>query len=108
MEPNAPQTNSQPMPNPAPMSAMPMTPTEHKKVGPIIATLIIVLILIIAALYLFASKINQPTVPSNDTASNDSAVNVDTVKPVTNTSDDPAALQADLNASTNGLDGQNF
>jgi len=42
-----------------------MNPGEQKKhVGPIVATFIIVLVLIIAALYLFASSMNQQSVPA--------------------------------------------
>lgn len=74
-----------------------------KKVGPIIATLVIVLILIIAALYVFASRINQQTLPSEATSD---ATSTSTVKPVTNKSDDVKSMQADLNMSSSGLDGQ--
>lgn len=72
---------------------------SEKKVGPIVATLIIVLVLIIAALYLFASKVSQPAIPtdSSDTAA------------ATSTGDaDLDALQSDLNNSTSNLDAQNF
>lgn len=92
---------------------MNMAPAESKKVGPIIAILIIVLILIIGALYLFASRINQeqPNVDSSVAGSDSSqttAAAQQSVQPVTNKSDDVNAIQADLNASTNGLDNQNF
>jgi hypothetical protein len=85
----------------------------HKKVGPIIATLVIVLILIIAALYLFASRINQQSVPTDTTTADSTSANsiaaaTQSVQPVTGTADDPTALQSDLNASTKGLDSQNF
>ena len=97
---------------PAPMNSMPV---PHKKVGPIIAILVIVLILIIGALYLFASRINQQQVPSDSTVAENSQPNrlmapstPEEVKPITNKADDVSALQADLNASTQGLDNQNF
>ena len=80
------------------------TKKAEKKVGPIIATLVIVLILLIAALYLFASRITQPIIPDDSP----DADTVPTVQPVTSTSTDLHALQNDLNASTNGLGGQNF
>ncbi|MGC9605337.1 MAG: hypothetical protein ABSF56_01060 [Minisyncoccia bacterium] len=85
----------------------------EKRVGPIIATLIIVLVLIIVALYLFASRINQPAVPEdNSTAAgndNSGAVAADqSVQPVVGTSTDLDSLQNDLNKSTTGLDNQNF
>ena len=90
----------------------------EKKVGPIIATLVIVLILIIAALYLFASRINQPAIPDDNAVTagnldgtltaNNPAPAATAVEPTTGTSTDVQSLQNDLNNSTNGLDGQNF
>lgn len=77
---------------------------EHKKVGPIIATLIIVLILIIGALYLFASKISQNTLPSEATMNTDTVV----VPTITNKADDLNSLQSDLDMSTTGVDDQKF
>lgn len=71
--------------------------------GPIIATLVIVLILIIAALYIFASRVNQPTIPSDQTAGQ-----VRPVQAVTSTSTDVQSLRNDLNSATKGLDSQNF
>ena len=102
-----------PMSSPVTPMGTPVRDNGHKKVGPIIATLVIVLVLIIAALYLFASRINKEPVPTdtsaamttNDTNNEPAAP---TVAPVTGTSDDPASIQADLNASTNNLDQQNF
>ena len=95
---------------PAPTSPMPSTmPVEHKKVGPIIAVLIIVLILVIGALYLFASNINQKSVPSDSTVAGTDQTTAPTgVQAITNNSDEVDSLQADLNASTQGLDGQSF
>ena len=97
----------------------PVQPTAHissgdKKVGPIIATLVIVLILIIAALYLFAARINQPAIPTDDSTATsdeapaDSSAAEQSVPAVTGTSTDTASLKSDLNASTAGLDNQNF
>ncbi len=101
----------QPQQSPAPVNSMPI---EHKKVGPIIAILVIVLILIIGALYLFASRINQQQqVPVDNTIANNNAntpavVEPQTVQPVVNKADDVNTLQADLNSATNGLNNQNF
>jgi hypothetical protein len=95
-------------------SYSPMNSNGHKKVGPIVAILIIVLVLIIAALYLFASRINQQTLPVNTPITdmslpNDNEATVtQSVQSITNTSDDVQSLQDDLNTSTNGLDTQNF
>ncbi len=74
----------------------------HKKVGPIIATLVIVLILIIGALYIFASRMNQQTLPADITIDTTTR----TVKEITNTSDDINSLNNDLNSSAGGLEGQ--
>ena len=84
-------------------------PTGHKKVGPIVTVAVVVLLLIVAALYLFASKINRNTVPVDSTvATNDTSDEAQTVQPVTNKSNDIQSIEADLNASTQGLDAQNF
>ena len=74
----------------------------HKKVGPIIAALVITLVLIIAALYIFASSLNQQAVPTDDVTAAAS------VQPITNNSTDVQSLQNDLDNSTTGLDNQNF
>ncbi|MDE1975113.1 MAG: hypothetical protein KGI49_01210 [Patescibacteria group bacterium] len=76
----------------------------EKKVGPIIATLVIVLVLIIAALYIFASHVTAPVLPDDGTA----ASQVASVPTVTSTSTDIRSIQNDLNNATNGLNGQNF
>lgn len=114
MDPNSTNSvNNQPLSPSA--SGMPaMNSNGQKKVGPIVATLVIVLILIIAALYVFASRINQQSVPTDNTSaatvdtSSQTAAVEPTVQPVTGTADDPASLQKDLNTSTQGVDAQNF
>jgi len=55
-----------------------MNGNGHKKVGPIIATLVIVLILIISALYLFASRLNEQAVPTDDTTADTSTEEIAT------------------------------
>lgn len=110
MDPQA----QQPQNSQAPINVM---PTQHKKVGPIIAILVIVLVLIIGALYLFASRINQQQTPVDNTVADTNTntptapaavVEPQTVQPVVNKADDVNALQADLNSATNGLGNQNF
>src|ERR1700744_1979633 len=88
---------------------------ENKKVGPIIATLLIVLILIIAALYLFAARINQPAIPTDDSGTSEygdvsgaQSPAAQSVPAVTGTSTDLQSMQSDLDNSTAGLDNQNF
>lgn len=85
------------------------TPTpEHKKIGPIIAILVIILVLVIGALYIFASNINKQSAPIDSIGQTNGSPVVSEVKPITNQADDIDSLEADLNASTKGLDGQNF
>lgn len=81
-------------------SSMPVE--SKKKVGPIVVILAVVLILIIGALYLFASSTNKNAVPT------DEDIAAETVKPVTNTSDDVQDLNADLNSAIEGIDQQSF
>ena len=103
MEPNSQQP-------PVDNATLPGTDNGHKKVGPIVATLVIILILIIAALYLFASRVNQQPIPT-DTASvavDSSSTDTQTVAPINNSADDPQSLQNDLNSATNGVSSQNF
>ncbi|MFA6295283.1 MAG: hypothetical protein WC666_02565 [Candidatus Paceibacterota bacterium] len=122
---SAPVYNSQPSPvnsapaynnQPSPVTSPATNISKPKKVGPIIVALIVVLILVIVALYTFASSINKETVPVYDT----SAINVpanenqaavvtpEVVTPVTNTADDLQSLQNDLDASIKGVDSQTF
>lgn len=111
MDPISPQPQ---VSQPAPMQASPAP--EHKKVGPIIAVLIIVLVLVIGALYLFASRINEEQAPVDSSVATESTPSTavsnsssqQTVTPITNNSDDVDSLEADLNTSVKGLDNQNF
>lgn len=122
MEPNT--FTSQPAnPTPASPVSQPITPTYEsvhapKKVGPIVAVLIVALVLVIAALYIFASRLNNPPVPTDispvaTTQTNNAATEAQQpatqpVTPVTNAADDVQSLSNDLNAATQGLDSQNF
>ncbi len=94
--------NQQPQSTVPPMSTPPVVTitSEHKKVGPIVAILVAILILIIGALYLFASRVTVEPMEMNTAQ--------ESVQPVTNTSDDVTSIESDLDASTDGLDGQNF
>lgn len=81
-----------------------------KKVGPIVATLVVVLVVIIAALYFIALNVGSNSTPQVDMTNNTSAnpFEAQAVKPVTNTSDDVQSIANDLNDATAGLDGQTF
>jgi hypothetical protein len=85
------------------------TTSNHKKVGPIIAVLAVLLVLVIFGLYLAASSINKQ-IPTDDTGLplDNSVQAMQTVIPVTNTADDPSSLQKDLDASLNGIDNLQF
>jgi len=95
---------------------------KPKKFGPIIAILIVILVVVIVALYLLASKVSV-NVPNTDcidgvdclpsqslSADNTPAAPIEVapvdVAPITNTNDDLNSLQADLDASINGIDTQ--
>lgn len=95
--------------------------TKPKRVGPIVAILVVVLIILIAGIYL-VSKQFEVVSPNTDTAILDRQTNTEnqtieqdnvdsspvsaTVEPISNTSDDLNSLQNDLDASLNGLDAQ--
>ena len=110
--------NPSPVPTPAQMPAQ--TPVETmpaqadkstKKVGPIIVGLIIILVTIAAVLYIFAAKSDNQAMPNDNgsiAASQTATSQPAEVPQITNSADDPASLQADLNSSTQGLDDQNF
>lgn len=105
-------------PNNSPAEQAPVAPTstpvahEHRKVGPIVAILVIIIVLVAAAIYLFASRTNKE--PATDMANQATQGQTQdqqasaSVTPVTNSSDDVGSIEADLNASVNGLDEQNF
>lgn len=82
---------------------------EHKKVGPIIATLVIVVVLVAAAVYLFASRVNQQAALKKQyeaelNTSTTTIIRTYTVQRINGTSTDPKSLQIDLDKATEGLD----
>lgn len=102
--------------NPNPVIDTMVPVTKPKKVGPIVAILVAVLIVIAVAVY-FVSKQFEVVSPNSDTAnatelqaSIDNGIIQTTPTPevqaVTNTKDDIQSLEQDLNASLNGLDAQ--
>lgn len=85
--------------------------STSRKSGLMVAIIVIVLVLVVAALYLFASNMGSgaPTQETVMTASDYEGLSSgQSVQPVTNMADDVQSLQNDLNAATQGLDGQNF
>lgn len=86
---------------------------KHKKVGPIVVTLVIVLALIIVALYFFASRIDKRAIPADDISTTNSSTSTSitttkTVTPVTSTKDDVKSLENDLNTSIDGVNSQSI
>ena len=66
-----------------------MQKSKAKNVGPIIGTLVVIIVLIIAALYVFASHINRQALNANNASS--------TVTIYVKGSDDIQTLKNDLN-----------
>ncbi len=107
-----------PSPVTTPPAASSLATTSTKKVGPVIAIFVVLVLIIVAVIYLFASRSNmQQQVPvDNAIASQLPAAatqginneNSQTVQPIMNTTDDLQSLQNDLNNSTAGIDTQNF
>ncbi len=67
-----------------------MSKKETKNVGPIIGTLIVIIVLMAIALYVFASHINREALINSDTASS-------TIIIQTSSKDDVQSLKTDLN-----------
>ena len=81
--------------------------SQHKKVGPILATMVIIVILIAAAIYVFASRISQQTEYNkeyNAALNAATTTHTYTVQRIQGTSTDPRALESDLKKATEGLD----
>lgn len=87
------------------MNGMPPVPSTEKKVGPIVGALIIVLILIIAALYFFGSKLNTqaPIETQEQQASLDKANGTEMTASAAQ-ADDINSLQADLDMQMKDVD----
>ena len=87
------------------MNGMPPTPHVEKKVGPIVGTLIIVLVLIIAAIYFFGTKLNTVKQTSEDTAQTEAIVDGQNSMTATATeADDVTSLESDLDIQLKDVD----
>jgi len=85
--PNSPETTN-PMPS--------QTPDSNGKMGPLIGTIIVILVLVIGAIYYFVSLRNddtQPIAPYDDT--DRTLLNIETQSP----SDELDAIENDVNAT---------
>lgn len=83
----------------------PVTNSEGKKIGPIIGTLVIIIVIIIGALYFFGKRLDSQLPNTNENAipaRNDSA---DTLPAATNQAvTDEASLDADLDSQLKDID----
>lgn len=84
------------------LNGLPRTPGENRKIGPIIGVLVIVLVIIIAALYFFGQKLN--TNPTTTEVSEIPVTTEQTGVQTTNTNDEAAAINADLDAQLQDVD----
>jgi hypothetical protein len=108
------------LPNNTPPSAQipSVFPDEKKpkKIGPIIAVLVAILIIVIVSLYLVASKTSRgDTDYQSDLNTNPISTDIistdetpQEINPISNTADDIDSLQADLEQAISGLDSQNI
>ncbi len=116
------QYQTPPSSQPSPVENIPNfsgAPDKSNKVGPIIAILVLIIVIAIVVVYLLSSKVsvNAPAPENLSPVSTESIIaeeNQDAdltpqeITPVTNTNDDLDSLQADLDASIDGLDSQNI
>jgi uncharacterized membrane protein len=72
-----------------------MEQTQDKSIGPIIGTLVIVIVLFIAAIYVFATHVSRQS--AIDASLN--ATSTVEYQTITNSADDVQSLKADLNNS---------
>ena len=91
------------------MNGMPPAPVPQpeKKIGPIVGVLIIVLVLVVAALYFFAQKLNTESVPAQTTAAvqqSTTPIPGETMAANVSSADDISAMQADLNSELKDVD----
>ena len=87
----------------------PVMPTEHRSIGPIIGTLIIVIVLVIGALYIWGQKLNNDDknkasepVTTEDYSSDQTAAGIN------GTFESEASLETDLETSLQDIDNVNF
>lgn len=94
--------NNQPISSqPAPFT--PETDKSNRSMGKLIGILVLILVLIIAAMYLFSSPKDEGRAPRDN---NMPATNEQTAVP--NSADDLQSLQAELEASIGDIENNNF
>jgi len=98
----------QPMPQPTP-TMMPEMPKEHTPWGPIIGVIVILILLVAAAIYVWGQKLNNdekqsPITPAAPVSQIQNTQPAAAAEPV----DELTSLEVDLDASVEGLDDSNF
>ena len=83
------------------MNGMPPQPQTEKKVGPMVGALIIILVLIIAALYFFGSKLNTAPVVENVQVMEETQQEMPAAAAQ---ADDVETLEAELSAELQDID----
>lgn len=80
-----------------------MQPTQekdlHSKIGPIIGSLIVVIMLVVAALYMWGQHLNTQEQRQQEIQNLTSSNGQTIVIPIQSTSTDTSAIQQDLNSS---------
>jgi cytoskeletal protein RodZ len=121
-QPSQPVAPMNQMPTPQDMSMPGQQTSEHKPIGPIVAILVIVLILIAGAIYVWGQKLHSEDITPDSTSSVEQTSSADTAQStnITDTTittentaavsnaDDVPSLQKEIDANSKGLDDVNF
>lgn len=107
--PVTPTQTASPSPAPSyPSSQVPGQPAHERKVGPIVLALIVILVIIGAAVYFFASSVDQPEMPASQNSLVNNAPTTDVNQDNLNTPEDIEALNTELDGLTADLENSNF
>ncbi len=86
------------------LNGLPLTPKDNKKIGPIVGVLVIVLVIIVAALYFFSQRLNTTTAEIKNEVSDSSVVTNSGTTTGLETSNEAAAIEADLDKQLLDID----
>lgn len=85
------------------MNGLPPLSKPERKIGPIVGALIIVLVLIIAALYIFGKNLNtEPEIVAPEVRTTETMAT--STSATSTTSDDTTSLESDLDAQLEDVD----
>ena len=88
-----------------PATPSPTEPTQKNSAGPIIGTIIVIVLLALGALYFWGAQLNQqapddlPYIPGDESSMTDSRMAAPDWIPPSSNSDEAAAIEADLQAT---------